>query len=361
MPKNRPSKGDVLLMVGTRKGAFIYWSNQERQEWQRSFHHEGWMTHHMAIDPSDQSIYAATNGEVFGGVVQRSPDFGGSWEKQNEKLDYDPDHAHRVRKIWHVLPTKEALYAGVERAGLFQSSDQARNWTEIEGLNRHQHSEHWEPGAGGLILHTIIVDPSDSNRIYVAISTGGVYRTDDGGQTWEPKNQGVRADFLPDKFPEYGQCVHTLAMHPSQPDTLYQQNHCGVYRSDDRGDSWEDISNGLPSRFGFPFVIHAHDPDTVYVVPLDSDGNRVIPEGRMTVWKSTDRGSSWEPKTNGLPDGAYLTVLREAMAVDACDSCGIYVGTQTGEVFFSRDEGESWEVLANFLPPVYSLSTGMIA
>ena len=211
-----------------------------------------------------------------------------------------------------------------------------------------------------MILHSIVLDPTDSNRIYVAISAAGVYRSDDGGATWHPKNKDVRADFLPERFPEFGQCVHKLAMHPATPEVLYQQNHCGVYRSDDRGDNWTDISEGLPSRFGFPFAVNAHDPDTVYVIPLVSDNQRVVAEGKMTVWRSRDRGDSWSPMSQGLPEGTYLTVLREAMAVDSCERSGIYFGTQTGQVFFSPDEGESWKLLADFLPPVYSVSTGMV-
>ena len=248
-----------------------------------------------------------------------------------------------------------------ERAGLFFTEDYGQTWRPVEGLISHEHSKGWQPGAGGLMVHTILVDPQDHNRIYVAISAAGVYRTDDGGKTWTAKNKNVRADFLPEKYPVFGQCVHKLAMHPARPEVLYQQNHCGVYRSDDRGDNWVEIAEGLPSEFGFPFAVHAHDPDTIYVVPLVGDGNRVVPEGKMTVWRSRNRGEQWEPMTDGLPDGAYLTVLREAMAVDDVDSCGVYVGTETGQLFFSRNEGESWELLANFLPPIYSVSTGRVA
>ncbi len=364
MPSEHPSSGDVLLLVGTRKGAFVYWSDPERKDWKRTFHHEGWMVHHLAYDQRAAAIYAATNSEVFGGLIQRSLDFGSTWKHRNEKLDYPASSEHRVRKVWHVRPghprDPERVYAGVERAGLFMSNDRGDTWEEVEGLNNHPTSQDWSPGAGGLCLHTILIDPEDADRMYVAISTGGVYRSDDGGNSWTPKNKGVRADFLPETYPEFGQCVHKLAMHPDQPNLLYQQNHCGVYRSDDRGENWVEISAGLPSDFGFPFVVNSSDPATIYVAPLVSAQQRVVPEGRMTVWRSRNGGESWKPMTKGLPEGAYLTILREAMAADALDPCGVYVGTQTGQVFISRDEGETWELLADFLPPVYSLSTGFL-
>ena len=352
-------------MVGTRKGSFLFWSDQSRKQWNRSFHHEGWMVHHMTYDARNNEIYAATNGEVFGGLVQRSQDFGKSWEHHNDKLDYPSDSEHRVRKIWHVAPGPEStpnqIYAGVERAGLFVSEDKGIHWESVDSLNKHETSELWTPGGGGLILHSIVLDPQDQQRMYVGISTAGVYRTDDGGKSWVPKNKDVRADFLPDPYPEVGQCVHKFALHPTKPDILYQQNHCGMYRSDDRGDNWVDIGDELPSRFGFPLSIHAHDPDTVYIVPLVGDDRRYVADGDMSVWRSRDRGESWEQLTNGLPKGAYLTILRENLAVDGAHPCGIYVGTQTGQIFSSADEGDSWELMADFLPPVYSVSTAIAA
>lgn len=352
-------------MVGTRKGAFLFWSDQNRKQWKRSFHHEGWMVHHMIYDTRNNEIYSATSGEVFGGLVQRSPDFGKTWEHHNEKLDYPSDSEHRVRKIWHVEPGPEStpnrIYAGVERAGLFVSDDKGTHWESVDSLNNHATSELWTPGGGGLILHTIVLDPQDDQRMYVGISAAGVYRTDDGGKTWAPKNKNVRADFLSDPLPEVGQCVHKFALHPAKPEILYQQNHCGMYRSDDRGDNWIDIGDELPSRFGFALSIHAHDPDTVYIVPLVGDDRRYVADGDMSVWRSRDRGESWEHLTRGLPKGAYLTILRENLAVDEAHPCGVYVGTQTGQIFFSADEGASWELMADFLPPVYSVSTAIVA
>lgn len=362
MTQQTPKSGDVIVMVGTRKGAFLFWSDAARKRWRRAAHHPGWMVHHMAYDAQDSSLYAATNSEVFGGLVQRSTDLGGSWSQENSGLDYPGDSEHRVRKVWHLTPAGAAgeIYGGVERAGLFRSQDGGRSWQPLKGLNEHVTNTQWAPGGGGLILHTILVDPQDRRRIYAAISAGGLYRSDDGGETWAPKNMGVRADFMPERYPEVGQCVHKVALHPDRPATLFQQNHCGMYRSDDYGDSWVDIGAYLPSTFGFPCVVHAHDPDTVYFVPLMRDDLRLVPQGQMSVWRSRDRGESWQPLTSGLPQNAYLSVLREGLAVDPIDPCGVYVGTQTGQVFHSADEGEHWELLADYLPPVYSVSAAQV-
>lgn len=364
MASDTPREGDVLVMAGTRKGSFLFWSDPDRRQWQRAVHHQGLMVHHMLHDPRDNSIYAATNSSFFDAVVQRTPDFGKTWEKPEGRLEYPDESERQVRTVWHlaIKPTGGAghLYAGVERAGIFVSGDFGGAWESIEGLNGHPHRDQWNPGGGGLILHTILVDPEEPQRIYAAISAGGVYRSDDGGQSWHPKNQGVRSEFLDDEYPEFGQCVHALAMHPARPEVLYQQNHYGVYRSEDRGESWSEITEGLPSEFGFPIAVHSHDPGTIYVVPLVGSDYRVVPEARMAVWRSRDGGSSWESLTRGLPEQAYLTVLREAMAVDDCESCGVYVGTETGQLFFSRDEGENWETLADYLPPVYSVSVGRV-
>jgi photosystem II stability/assembly factor-like uncharacterized protein len=253
------------------------------------------------------------------------------------------------------------LYAGVEPAALFKSTDRGDTWTINSGLHNHPHRAQWFPGNGGLCLHTILLDPLDPNRLYVAISTGGCYRTDDGGATWQPRNQHVRADFLPDKYPEFGQCVHKMALHPDRPEVLYQQNHCGVYRSDNAGDDWIDIGDGkLPSRFGFPIAVHPHDPKTLYLALEESDEYRMSVDGKFAVWRSRNGGETWKRLSKGLPDRAYLVALREAMAVDTLNEAGVYVGTDTGQVFYSRDEGDAWEVLADFLPPVLSVETAVI-
>lgn len=363
-PHPHPMPGDILVMVGTKKGTFLFWSDQRRQDWQRSQHHLGWMVHALSYDSRHGSIYAATNSAWFGAMVQRSDDCGRHWTHLNHGLDFAADEERRVREIWQVQPghdeRPDEVWAGSKEAGLFRSTDRGAKWEAVVGLNQHPTASTWMPGGGGLILHTIALDSSDANRLYACVSAGGAYRSDDGGTSWRPINQGVRADFMPDVYPETGQCVHKLVLHPQRPHVLYQQNHCGVYRSDDCGDSWVDISEGLPSRFGFPMAVHPHDPRTIYVVPLASDSERFVPEGRMAVWCSRDEGRSWEPLTQGLPDRAWLTILRESLAVDAGDPAGIYVGTTTGQVFYSRDAGERWQVLADYLPPVLSLSAATV-
>ena len=271
-----------------------------------------------------------------------------------------------VIKVWNITPGRPeepgVLYAGIEPAALFRSDDRGETWVLNESLYNHPTRPQWFPGAGGLCLHTIMLDPADMNRMYVAISTGGCYRTDDGGVTWRPRNKNVRADFLPDHYPEFGQCVHKMDMHPSRPNVLFQQNHCGVYRSDNCGDDWIDIGDGkLPSRFGFPIAVHPHDPDTVYVALEESDEYRMSVDGRFALWRSRDAGASWLRLTKGLPANAYLNVLREALALDTLEQAGLYVGTNTGQLFHSRDGGDSWQVLADFLPPVLSVETFVVA
>jgi hypothetical protein len=356
----RPQTGDVLVLVGTKKGTFLFWSDPARRVWQRSHHHLGWSTYAISYDARHGSILAATNSAVFGALVQRSDDFGVTWEHLNQGLDFSGEDERRVREVWQVQPghadRPDEVWAGSRQGGVFSSTGRGQTWGEVPALNRHATTDTWYPGGGGLILHTILTDPSDAQRVYACISTGGAYRSDDGGASWKPINRGVRADFLPDVYPETGQCVHKMVLHPARPQVLFQQNHCGVYRSDDRGDTWVDISEGLPSRFGFPMAIHPHDPHTVYVVPLTSDDQRFVPEGQMAVWRSRDEGQTWRRLTDGLPDPAWLTILRENLATDPCDPAGVYVGTTTGQLFYSRDEGEHWETLADYLPPVLSVS-----
>lgn len=360
----RPQPGDVLVMVGTKKGSFLFWSDPAREVWQRAHHHLGWSAHAINYDLRHDSIYAATNSAVFGALVQRSDDGGVMWQHLNQGLDFPPEEERRVREVWQVQPghpsRPDEVWVGARQAGLFRSADRGENWEEVSALNYHSTVESWMPGGGGLVLHTVVIDPEDPNRVYACVSAGGAYRSDDGGASWKPINRGVRADFLPDVYPETGQCVHKMALHPSRPHVLFQQNHCGVYRSDDRGETWVDISEGLPSRFGFPLVIHPHDAHTVYVVPLTSDDRRFVPDGGMAVWRSRDDGESWQRLTRGLPENAWLTVLRECLATDSCEPAGVYVGTATGQVFFSRDEGENWGILADHLPKVLSVSAAQV-
>jgi len=359
-----PAAGDVLVMVGTRKGAFLFWSDDARRTWQRSEHHMGWSTRAMSYDARTNTIYAAVSSDVFGGLVQRSRDGGRTWEHFNDGLDFPAHEERRVREIWQVQPGHAQrpgeVWAGTGEAGLFRSRDEGAHWEGVAGLNSRIATDNWMPGGGGLILHTILMDPTDPNRIYAAISAAGAYRSDDGGETWQPINKGVRADFMPEPTPETGHCVHKMALHPARPDVLFQQNHMGFYRSDDRGGQWTDISEGLPSRFGFPMAIHAHDPHTVYAAPLVADERRFMPEGQMAVWRTRDDGAHWQSLTNGLPDGAWLNVLRDAMATDPCESCGVYVGTRGGHLFYSRDEGDTWQSLTDYLPPVQSVAVARV-
>lgn len=359
-----PEKGDILVMVGTRKGVFLFWSDESRRDWKRAQHHMGWSGHAVNYDARNNAILAAVNSDVFGGLVQKSMDGGRSWEHFNKGIDFPAEEERRVRQIWQVEPGHASrpneLWAGTREAGLFRSSDGGAHWEGVPGLNNRNVQDGWEPGGGGLILHTIIPDPANDQRLYAAISTGGAYRSDDGGATFKPINKNVLACYMANPYPETGQCVHKIALHPSRPDVLFQQNHCGVYRSMDAGENWTDIVGDLPSRFGFPIAVHPHDPRTIYVVPLISDDRRVSPDGQMQLWRSHDDGDTWHPLTNGLPADSYLTILREGLATDDCEDAGLYVGTTGGQVFYSRDAGDSWEVLADFLPSVQSVSAARV-
>jgi photosystem II stability/assembly factor-like uncharacterized protein len=321
--------------------------------------------------------------DVYGPSTHYSDDFGESWTQgKKAPIFFRPSKSSRplgtpeeakspeeakeqiekVLKVWHIRPAgmdkPGILYAGVEPAALFISLDRGETWQLNESLYDHPHRADWFPGAGGLCLHTIIPDPVNPERIYVAVSTGGCYRTDDGGKTWKPYNKNVRADFLPNKFPEYGQCVHKMVIHPERPETIFQQNHCGVYRSDNQGKDWIDIGDQkLPSRFGFPIAIHPHDPETIYIVLEESDQYRLSVDGSFAVWRSQDSGDAWQRITEGLPGKAHLVVLREAMATDQFEEAGIYIGTSTGQVFASNDSGDSWEKIVDYLPRILSVET----
>jgi photosystem II stability/assembly factor-like uncharacterized protein len=293
-------------------------------------------------------------------MVWRSPDLGETWSHSSAGLSYgDAADDPAVTKVWNITAAGNTLYAGVEPADLFRSDDGGVTWSHVGGLRDHPSRPDWQPGFGGLILHSIVPHPTDTAQLWVGISAVGIFHTADGGTTWEPRNKGVRADHLPDPNPEVGVCVHKFALHPDRPEVLYQQNHSGVYRSDDGGRSWVDINDGLPSHFGFPIAVHPHDPRTIWTVPLNGDDQgRYMPGGRAAVWVSHDEGASWSSQTHGLPrEHAYLGVLREAMAVDRHDPAGVYFGTSTGQLFGSRDEGRSWALLADFLPGISSVET----
>jgi hypothetical protein len=377
----------VMVFAGTRKGGLILSSDEARQDWTWSvLHFKAWNVLHMRLDPRDRRLHAAAGHAVFGPTTHYSDDFGETWKQADKPPAFErpsqsgrplntpeeamsPDEAvkdsEKVIKTWNITPAGESepgvLYAGAQPAALFKSEDRGATWEINQSLYDHPHRGTWFPGAGGLALHTILPHPTDPRQIWVGVSTGGCYYTADGGQTWSARNKNVRADFMPEVYPEYGQCIHKMTAHPDYPERIYQQNHCGIYRSDNGGVDWIDIGEGsLPSRFGFPIAVHPHDPDTIYIALEESDQYRVSIDGKFTIWRSRNRGGSWEALTHGLPKRAYLVSLREAMATDTCDEAGIYVGTSTGQIFYSLDDGESWNLLADFLPPIYSLETAVI-
>jgi photosystem II stability/assembly factor-like uncharacterized protein len=357
----------VQVLVGTRKGAFVFTSDLRRRSWKLDGpHFAGQSIYHFVQDPrgDGRTFFAAVSNGWFGSDVHRSNDAGRTWKPTTGGLRFAADTGLSMKVVWHLRPGRPSepgvVYAGVDPAALFKSEDGGETWSEVLGLNRHSTRPRWTPGAGGMIVHTILLDPKNSQRMYVAISAAGVFRSDDGGASWNPYNKNTRADFLPDKFPELGQCVHKVVMAPDKPDRLYQQNHCGVYRTESAGDAWKDISRGLPSRFGFPIAIHPRDPDNVWVIPMVGAEMRACPNAEMAVYSSTDAGRRWRKQTKGLPSRkAYLLVLREAFAADAGDPAGLYFGTETGQLFGSRDEGRQWQLLADFLPPILSVETAI--
>ena len=385
------AKSKVLVLVGTRKGGFIFSSDAKHKSWEVSdIQFKSWGVMHMQMDPRDRRIHAAADHFVYGSTTHYSDDLGRSWTQaaqvpalprpsksgrppsSPEEMDWEAGGKSKVEgtpekliRVWNITPGRPdepgVLYAGAQPASLFVSRDRGESWTLNEPLYDHPHRGKWMPGAGGLTLHTILPDPSDPRRMYVAVSAGGCYRTDDGGQSWAPYNKNVRADFNPDKFPEYGQCVHKMAMHPARPQVLYQQNHCGVYRSDNAGEDWVDIGEGrLPTRFGFPIAVHPHEPSTAYVVPEESDEYHMSVDGQLAVWRTRDGGESWQRLTEGLPSHAHLDVLRDALATDTLEEPGLYMGSNTGQLFYSRDAGDSWELMAGYLPPILSVETAVL-
>ena len=350
----------VELLVGTKKGAFVFESDEARRRWQmRGPYCEAWPVHHVARG-SDGAIYAGGGSAWYGASVWRSADDGASWTQSSEGLTYGEDRP-RITTVWNVTPANGTLFAGVEPAGLFRSEDGGQTWSHVAGLRQHPTRPEWQPGNGGLCLHSIVPHPTDKDRLWVGISAVGAFETADGGRTWDLRNKGVRADFYPGDPPEFGQCVHKMKLHADHPERLYQQNHCGVYRSDDGGRQWTEITPGLPSQFGFPLAIHPHDPSTIYVIPLNGDdrGRHMI-DGRAAVWRSRDLGNTWQRLSRGLPQsGAYIAVLREAMTTDLLDSPGVYFGTSTGQVFGSTDGGDNWSLVADYLPPIWSVEAAV--
>ena len=372
--------GDLLVLAGTRKGAFILTGDQSRRRWQLSGpYNPGTDIFHLVYDPrSGGRIYSASNSMWFGPQVEISDDLGGMWEQSREqprfadKPEYAEHDGPTVANIWHIEPGRSSepgtLYAGVQPAAIFRSTDGGATWREVAGLGKHPTRSEWMPGFGGLCLHSIALDRENPERMWVGISAAGVFRTDDGGENWRPANRGVRADFNPgDPLPEWGQCPHKLLPQPATPGLLYQQNHCGVYRTDNYGEEWTDITEGLPSRFGFVLGLHPRDPQTLFVLPEDEalgtdvgGGIRFASGARFRIFRSRTGGNEWEALTNGLPqEHAYIHVLREGLSTDTLDPVGIYVGTVNGQIFYSRDEGDHWELMVENLPPINSVEVAV--
>ena len=362
----------VRVLVGTRKGAFILTADGQREQWEVSGpHFGGWEIYHLKASPADANrLYASQTSGWFGQVIQRSSDGGKTWETMGNQFTYEgvpgkhlwydgTPHPWEFARVWHLEPSPndpDTVYAGVEDAALFRSTDGGKSWQELPGLRQHKSASSWQPGAGGMCLHTILLDPKRPGRIFVAISAAGAFRSDDGGTTWQPINRGLRSEGIPDPHAEVGHCVHRIAQHRARPDVLFMQKHWDVMRSDDGGDSWREISGNLPSDFGFPIDVHAQEPDTVYVVPIKSDSEHYPPDGRLRVYRSRSGGHEWEALTNGLPQRhCYVNVLRDAMAVDALDPCGVYFGTTGGQVYVSPNGGDRWLPIVHDLPSVVSV------
>jgi photosystem II stability/assembly factor-like uncharacterized protein len=362
----------VRVLVGTRKGAFVLTADGKRERWAVSGpHFAGWEVYHLKGSPVEPNrLYASQSSGWFGQVIQRSDDGGQTWEPVGKEFVYDgvPDthqwydgtqHPWEFARVWHLEPSltdPDTVYAGAEDAALFRSVDGGQTWKELSGLRTHTSGPSWQPGAGGLCLHTIVLHPTQPDRIFVAISAAGAFRTDDAGATWRPINHGLRSEGIPNPEAEVGHCVHRIAMHPSRPDVLFMQKHWDVMRSDDAGDSWREVSGNLPSDFGFPIAVHAHEPNTVYVVPIKSDSQHFPPDGKLRVYRSRAGGDEWEALTSGLPQSdCYVNVLRDAMDVDSLESGGVYFGTSGGQVYASVNGGDSWAPIVRDLPAVCSV------
>ena len=351
----------ILVLVGTKKGAFIAESDPARRSWRlRGPFCETWPINHVVADPESGTIYGAGGNEWFGPAVWKSTDLGETWTHSSDGLAY-AEGQEPIKAVWSLGVRDGRVYAGVQPAGLFHSDDQGQSWTHVEGLQRHPTRPEWSPGGAGLILHSLVLHPDDPDKIWVGISAAGVFHTADGGETWETRNRGTRADFMPEgqRYPEFGQCVHCLVMAPGRTERLYQQNHCGMYRSDDGGRRWDSIEAGLPSSFGFPAAAHPRDADTLFLLPLNGDiKGRFVPDGKAAVWRTRDGGANWQDLRRGLPqENAFFGVLRQAMATDRLDPAGVYFGSSGGALFASADEGESWDCVAQHLPSILSVET----
>ncbi|HWB66627.1 MAG TPA: hypothetical protein VG708_07360 [Mycobacteriales bacterium] len=362
----------VRVLVGTRKGAFILTADGKRDDWRVSGpHFPGWEIYHVKGSPAEPNrLYASVSTGWFGQLIQRSDDGGESWEPVGNDFSYQGEpglhqwydgtaRPWEFTRVWHLEPSlddPETVYAGVQDAALFRTNDGGHSWAELPGLRTHDSGPRWAPGAGGMCLHTLLIDPSNAQRMYAAISAAGAFRSEDAGETWRPINQGLKSEGIPDPEAEVGHCVHRIAMHPSRPDVLFMQKHWDVMRSDDGGERWSEVSGNLPTDFGFPIDVHAHEPDTIYVVPITSDSHHFPPEGKLRVYRSRTGGDEWEPLTAGLPQQhCYVNVLRDAMAVDQLDDCGVYFGTTGGQVYASADAGDHWTALVRDLPAVLSI------
>jgi photosystem II stability/assembly factor-like uncharacterized protein len=390
----------VRVLVGTRKGAFILTSDGKREKWDVSGpHFAGWEMYHLKGSPADPNrIYASQTSGWFGQIIQRSDDGGKTWHQPgtppgeppapgppkvaSNKFAYDASaatgrpltthqwydgtqHPWEFKRVWHLEPSlkdPDTVYAGVEDAAIFRSTDGGENWNELPGLRGHGTGPKWQPGAGGMCLHTIILDPGNPQRMWIAISAAGAFRSDDAGKSWKPINRGLRSQYIPDQDAEVGHCVHHIAMSPLRPGVLFMQKHWDVMRSDDAGDNWKEVSGNLPTDFGFAIDVHAHEPETIYVVPIKSDSEHYVHEGKLRVFRSRSGGNEWEALTKGLPQkDCYVNVLRDAMAVDTLDKCGIYFGTSGGQVYASADAGDSWNPIVRDLPAVLSVEVQTIA
>ena len=362
----------VRVLVGTKKGAFILSSDGTRKSWNvEGPLFAGWEIYHVKASPADPDrLYASQSSTWFGQVMHRSNDGGKAWETVGNQFLYDGQvgphkwydgspHPYEFKRVWHLEPSlkdPDTVYAGVEDAALFKSTDAGTTWAELPALRTHKTAAEWAPGAGGLCLHTIIEDPKNEDRMVIAISSAGAFRTDDGGKSWKPINKGLRSNYIPDPDAEIGHCVHHIAMHQSKPNTLYMQKHWDVMRSDDSGENWHEVSGNLPSDFGFVIDVNSNDPETIYVVPIKSDQLHFVPDGMLRVYRSKSGGDEWEAMTKGLPQkDCYVNVLRDAMAVDGLDPCGIYFGTSGGQVYASNDGGDTWSTAVRDLPGVLSV------